>query len=137
MYEENKSLILSLKVLFLFLFFFLKLNLQFCISFAGFLANFSADVFMKKCHFRPELSAISTPEEEEEVGGFAAVSQDNVMSMSACAPTDPVLTQPGLGSTTTTITTITQTGGDWSSGLFDVCGDMTTCMPRKAAWLLC
>lgn len=41
---------------------------------------------------------------------------------------DPVLTQPGLGSTTTTITTITQTGGDWSSGLFDVCGDMTTCM---------
>ncbi|CAG11717.1 unnamed protein product, partial [Tetraodon nigroviridis] len=45
-------------------------------------------------------------------------------------PTDPVLTQPGLGSTTTTITTITQTGGDWSSGLFDVCGDMTTCTRR-------
>jgi len=41
--------------------------------------------------------------------------------------TDPVLTQPGLGVTTTTITTITQTGGDWSTGLFDVCGDKTTC----------
>lgn len=40
---------------------------------------------------------------------------------------EPVLTQPGLGVTTTTITTITQTGGDWSSGLFDVCGDKTTC----------
>lgn len=42
--------------------------------------------------------------------------------------TEPVLTQPGLGVTTTTITTITQTGGGWSSGLLDVCGDMTTCV---------
>ncbi|KAJ8408830.1 hypothetical protein AAFF_G00246480 [Aldrovandia affinis] len=39
----------------------------------------------------------------------------------------PVITQPGLGVTTTTVTTITQTGGDWSTGLFNVCGDMTTC----------
>lgn len=39
----------------------------------------------------------------------------------------PVLTQPGLGETTTTVTTITQTGGDWSTGLFDVCGDTSTC----------
>lgn len=83
---------------------------------------------MKKFYFRPGLSAINTPEEEEEVGGFAPESQDNVTSKSVCAPTEPVLTQPGLGSTTTTITTITQTGGDWSSGLLDVCGDMTTCM---------
>lgn len=85
-------------------------------------------MLVKKSHFRPGLSAINTAEEEVEVGSFAAVSQDNVMSKSVCAPPDPVLTQPGLGSTTTTITTITQTGGDWSSGLFDVCGDMTTCM---------
>lgn len=49
------------------------------------------------------------------------------MSKSVRAPTDPVLTQPGLGTTTTTITTITQTGGDWSSSLFDACGDKTTC----------
>lgn len=39
----------------------------------------------------------------------------------------PVLTQPGLGETTTTVTTITQTGGDWSTGLFEVCGDTSTC----------
>ncbi|KAK2826931.1 hypothetical protein Q7C36_017857 [Tachysurus vachellii] len=38
----------------------------------------------------------------------------------------PVLTQPGLGVTTTTVTTITQTGGDWSTGLFDVCDDVGT-----------
>ncbi|XP_056587258.1 PLAC8-like protein 1 [Triplophysa dalaica] len=38
----------------------------------------------------------------------------------------PVLTQPGLGVTTTTVTNITQTGGDWSTGLFDVCGDTST-----------
>ncbi|RXN26704.1 leucine--tRNA cytoplasmic [Labeo rohita] len=40
----------------------------------------------------------------------------------------PVVTQPGLGVTTTTVTTITQTGGDWSSGLFNVCGDTSTCL---------
>uniref|UniRef100_A0A8C1V202 PLAC8 like 1 n=1 Tax=Cyprinus carpio TaxID=7962 RepID=A0A8C1V202_CYPCA len=38
----------------------------------------------------------------------------------------PVLTQPGLGVTTTTVTTISQTGGDWSTGLFEVCGDAST-----------
>lgn len=62
------------------------------------------------------------------MGSFAAASRDNETWKSARAATDPVLTQPGLGSTTTTITTITQTGGEWSSGLLDVCGDMTTCM---------
>lgn len=53
------------------------------------------------------------------------------MLKSVRAPTDPVLTQPGLGTTTTTITTITQTGGDWSSSLFDACGDKTTCTGPK------
>ncbi|MGH0138211.1 UNVERIFIED_CONTAM: hypothetical protein FKN15_065669 [Acipenser sinensis] len=40
----------------------------------------------------------------------------------------PVVTQPGLGVTTTTVTTITQTGGDWSTGLFDFCSDKTVCL---------
>nr|XP_006631926.1 PREDICTED: PLAC8-like protein 1 [Lepisosteus oculatus] len=40
----------------------------------------------------------------------------------------PVVTQPGLGVTTTTITTITQTGGDWSTSLFNVCSDKTVCL---------
>ncbi|XP_062868117.1 cornifelin homolog A [Trichomycterus rosablanca] len=40
----------------------------------------------------------------------------------------PVITQPGLGVTTTTVTTITQTGGDWSTGLFDVCDDTSVCL---------
>ncbi|KAI5620261.1 PLAC8-like protein 1 [Silurus asotus] len=39
----------------------------------------------------------------------------------------PVVTQPGLGLTTTTVTTITQTGGDWSTGLLDVWNDLSTC----------
>ncbi|CAL1573268.1 unnamed protein product [Knipowitschia caucasica] len=34
--------------------------------------------------------------------------------------------EPGLGVTTTTITTISQTGGDWSTGLFDICSDKNT-----------
>lgn len=45
----------------------------------------------------------------------------------------PVLTQPGLGVTTSTVTTITQTGGDWSTGLFDVCDDVSTCK-RTERW---
>uniref|UniRef100_A0A3Q4BG32 Uncharacterized protein n=1 Tax=Mola mola TaxID=94237 RepID=A0A3Q4BG32_MOLML len=71
-----------------------------------------------KSHIRPEPSvagASASASREEEVGDFPAVS-------------DPVLTQPGLGITTTTITTITQTGGDWSTGLFNVCADKTTCI---------
>lgn len=61
------------------------------------------------------------------MGGFTTVSEDKWRSNNVPAVTDPVLTQPGLGITTTTITTITQTGGDWSTGLFNVCGDKTTC----------
>ncbi|KAL0994735.1 hypothetical protein UPYG_G00126460 [Umbra pygmaea] len=52
----------------------------------------------------------------------------NPQSAEAAAFELPVLTQPGLGVTTTTVTTITQTGGDWSSSLFNVCGDWTTCL---------
>lgn len=41
-----------------------------------------------------------------------------------------VVTQPGLGVTKTTVTTITQTGGDWSTGLFDMGDDISTCKRR-------
>ncbi|XP_035482999.1 PLAC8-like protein 1 [Scophthalmus maximus] len=64
----------------------------------------------------------------EDVGGFTAGSAADWKSNNAPAAPDPILMQPGLGVTTTTITTITQTGGDWSTGLFDVCGDETTCI---------
>ncbi|XP_068187244.1 cornifelin homolog B [Antennarius striatus] len=66
--------------------------------------------------------------QEEEVKGFSARNEQSQMLNNVLKVTDPVLTQPGLGVTKTTITTITQTGGDWSSGLFDVCGDTTTCV---------
>lgn len=61
------------------------------------------------------------------MGGFTTAIEGNWRSDNSPAVTDPILTQPGLGVTTTTITTITQTGGDWSTGLFDICGDKTTC----------
>ncbi|XP_071317489.1 PLAC8-like protein 1 isoform X2 [Trachinotus anak] len=73
---------------------------------------------------QPEVSvteASASAVQEGEVGGFTAGSEDNWRSNNVTAATDPVLTQPGLGVTTTTITTITQTGGDWSTGLFDIC----------------
>ncbi|KAM9331785.1 cornifelin homolog A [Pholidichthys leucotaenia] len=72
--------------------------------------------------------ALASAFHEEEVGGFTTESEDKWRSDKVHAVADPVLTQPGLGITTTTITTITQTGGDWSTGLFDVCGDKTTCV---------
>ncbi|XP_026183876.1 PLAC8-like protein 1 [Mastacembelus armatus] len=65
--------------------------------------------------------------QEKKVGGFTIKSEDSWRSNNVSA-TGPVLTQPGLGVTRTTITTITQTGGDWSTGLFDVCNDKTTCV---------
>ncbi|KAM4620130.1 cornifelin homolog A [Polymixia lowei] len=64
----------------------------------------------------------------EEVGTFTRASDNNWRSKNIPMAMEPALTQPGLGVTTTTITTITQTGGEWSTGLFDICGDKTTCM---------
>lgn len=80
---------------------------------------------------QPDLSHSRTPSpvlQEEVVVLPTRGSKLNLTSDSHPAATDPVLTQPGLGVTTTTITTITQTGGDWSTGLFDICGDKTTCI---------
>lgn len=65
--------------------------------------------------------------QEEEMRSFTASSEENLMPDSVLKTMDPVLTQPGLGITKTTVTTISQTGGEWSSGLLDVCGDKTTC----------
>ncbi|XP_041808342.1 PLAC8-like protein 1 isoform X3 [Chelmon rostratus] len=80
---------------------------------------------------QPRLSVTKASEsmtQEEEAGGFTAGSEDDWRSNNVPAVTDLIVTQPGLGITTTTVTTITQTGGDWSTGLFDVCGDKTTCI---------
>lgn len=53
------------------------------------------------------------------------------IAASAVMADSPVVTQPGLGRTTTTVTTITQTGGDWSTGLFNVCGESSTCKRKR------
>uniref|UniRef100_A0A8D0HCT3 PLAC8 like 1 n=1 Tax=Sphenodon punctatus TaxID=8508 RepID=A0A8D0HCT3_SPHPU len=43
--------------------------------------------------------------------------------------TGPVMTQPAPGAfSTSTITTVMRTGGDWSTGLFSVCSDKKVCM---------
>lgn len=80
---------------------------------------------------QPEVShtdALALTLQEEEVQCDNTGSEHDGGSKNVPAETDLVLTQPGLGVTTTTITTITQTGGDWSTGLFDICGDKTTCI---------
>uniref|UniRef100_H3DLI1 PLAC8 like 1 n=1 Tax=Tetraodon nigroviridis TaxID=99883 RepID=H3DLI1_TETNG len=43
-------------------------------------------------------------------------------------PPRPTGYQSRLAMEQTTVAHQKQTGGDWSSGLFDVCGDMTTCI---------
>ncbi|XP_060911154.1 PLAC8-like protein 1 [Labrus mixtus] len=80
---------------------------------------------------QPELSstkASASVLQEEEVVCYTTGSECNLRSNDVPAETKAVLAQPGLGVTTTTITTITQTGGDWSTGLLDICGDKTTCI---------
>ncbi|XP_037543231.1 PLAC8-like protein 1 [Nematolebias whitei] len=80
---------------------------------------------------QPELSdreVSASVSHEEEAGGLTEQNEENWRSSNASDMMEPVLTQPGLGIATTTITTITQTGGDWSTGLLDVCGDKTTCI---------
>ncbi|XP_067319807.1 PLAC8-like protein 1 [Anolis sagrei] len=43
--------------------------------------------------------------------------------------TEPVTTQPSpTGAATSSITTIIHTGGNWSTGLFDVCSDKKVCL---------
>nr|XP_057943377.1 PLAC8-like protein 1 isoform X1 [Doryrhamphus excisus] len=75
--------------------------------------------------WRPLLSGSRFQEKED--GGFPTGSGANWRSNAVSFPSAVALTQPGLGVTTTTVTTITQTGGDWSTGLFDVDADQTTC----------
>ncbi|XP_028322346.1 cornifelin homolog A [Gouania willdenowi] len=65
---------------------------------------------------------------EVNVGNSTAQCDVSWSSGKALPLPNLILTQPGLGITTTTITTITQTGGDWSSGLGDVCQDQNTCI---------
>lgn len=81
---------------------------------------------LSMCKFRPQLSVANSSPckfQEEDAMSFTTGCEYTWRSNDV----SPVLTQPGLGITTTTITTITQTGGDWSSGLSDICGDRTTC----------
>lgn len=64
----------------------------------------------------------------QEMADLIPGSEDSWRSQLVAAVTGPVLTQPGLGITTSTVTTVTQTGGDWSTGLWDVCSDRNTCV---------
>lgn len=71
------------------------------------------------------MSPLMSQDEEEE--DLSIQNDDTSRSDKVPVTIDPVLTQPGPAMVTTTITTVTQMGGDWSTGLLDVCGDMTTC----------
>ncbi|KAL4659755.1 PLAC8-like protein 1 [Arapaima gigas] len=69
------------------------------------------------------------------VSSESPCSTEEVTSQGVRGEEDPeetldltVIEQPGLGVTTMTVTTIIQTGGGWSTGLFNVCSDMTTCL---------
>ncbi|XP_025043271.2 PLAC8-like protein 1 [Pelodiscus sinensis] len=42
--------------------------------------------------------------------------------------TAPVTTQPTRGIHMSTITTVIRTGGDWTTGLFDICSDKRVCV---------
>ncbi|XP_076835886.1 PLAC8-like protein 1 isoform X2 [Brachyhypopomus gauderio] len=69
---------------------------------------------------RPLLSPRYEPD-SDGTGNAGRIPQNGAAQL-------PVLTQPGLGTTTATVTTITTTGGDWSAGLFESCADGCTCV---------
>ncbi|XP_076024270.1 cornifelin [Genypterus blacodes] len=66
--------------------------------------------------------------EEKEMRSTSTGSECKWRSKLLHAETQAILTQPGLGVTTTTVTTIIQTGGGWSTDLLDVCGDKSICL---------
>ncbi|XP_033834490.2 cornifelin homolog A isoform X1 [Periophthalmus magnuspinnatus] len=75
---------------------------------------------------QPRLSLSKRPSSDfqyQKMAEFIPENEDSWRSEVIPAVSDLVLTQPGLGVTTTTVTTITQTGGDWSTGLFDICSE--------------
>ncbi|XP_077448260.1 PLAC8-like protein 1 isoform X1 [Stigmatopora argus] len=74
---------------------------------------------------QPSLSGSMFQEDDD---GFSTESDTNWRSNDAPYANGVALTQPGTGITQTTVTTITQTGGDWSSGLFDIFEDKFTCI---------
>ncbi|KAM9130354.1 PLAC8-like protein 1 [Pangshura tecta] len=43
-------------------------------------------------------------------------------------PTEPVITQPTRGVGMSTVATVIQTGGDWTTGLFGICSDKSVCI---------
>ncbi|XP_025918938.1 PLAC8-like protein 1 isoform X3 [Apteryx rowi] len=52
----------------------------------------------------------------------------SVLRVSSKKPGEPVTTQPASKVGMSAITTIMWTGGDWSTGLFDVCSDKMICV---------
>ncbi|XP_053153423.1 PLAC8-like protein 1 isoform X2 [Hemicordylus capensis] len=48
--------------------------------------------------------------------------------MGSKTSTEPIMTQPTPGAATSRITTMVRTGGNWSTGLFDVCSDKRVCV---------
>nr|XP_020662116.1 PLAC8-like protein 1 [Pogona vitticeps] len=54
---------------------------------------------------------------------------DLLSSLRGKSPAEPVTTQPlPTGAIVSSITTIVSTGGNWSTGLFDVCSDKRICV---------
>lgn len=80
-----------------------------------------------------KLLLLKSEDKMQDFGGGGEERAERWTSWNDRAMEPPVLTQPGLGVTTTTVTTITQTGGDWSTGLFDVCDDLSTCKRKSGS----
>ncbi|XP_074866101.1 PLAC8-like protein 1 [Carettochelys insculpta] len=56
---------------------------------------------------------------------------DGTFSLSALGskkPTEPVTTQPTRGVHMSTIMAVIRTGGNWTTGLFDICSDKSVCV---------
>ncbi|KAF5913328.1 hypothetical protein HPG69_016944, partial [Diceros bicornis minor] len=81
--------------------------------FRNYLSKFPEDVSLLNIHSPLLLSLIASEDE-----------QHFISNMRSHVPAPAVVKQPVRGASgRTTITTVVQTGGDWSTGLFSVCRD--------------
>nr|XP_014343934.1 PREDICTED: PLAC8-like protein 1 [Latimeria chalumnae] len=78
------------------------------------------DIYLKQR--RVDCVSLMSPEVETFVVSHSDDDKWKAVSLA------PIINQPRHGATTTTVTAILQTGGDWNSSIFNVLNDKKVCL---------
>uniref|UniRef100_A0A7M4EL76 PLAC8 like 1 n=2 Tax=Crocodylus porosus TaxID=8502 RepID=A0A7M4EL76_CROPO len=80
------------------------------------------------CHCLRASEEVLLPEMQSPLILSLTASEDGAFFLDGPRPAQPVTTQPTSRASMSTITTVVQTGGDWTTGLFGVCSDKRVCV---------